>query len=76
MLVLLDISSGGIYNYLLQSRSHCNDTALILHRLTTCILLPQLFTSQLIHCIRLDRTALADLSVVTTHTALELLIHY
>jgi hypothetical protein len=40
MLGLLDISSGGIYNYLLQSQSQCNHTALILHRLTPCILLP------------------------------------
>jgi hypothetical protein len=45
MLGLLDISSGGVYNYLLQSQSHCNHTALILHRLTPYILLPQLFTA-------------------------------
>jgi hypothetical protein len=34
---------GGIYNYLLQSQSYCNHTALILHQLTSCILLPLLF---------------------------------
>jgi hypothetical protein len=45
LLGLLDISSGGIYNYLLQSQSHCNDTSLIFYRLTSRILLPQLFTS-------------------------------
>jgi hypothetical protein len=34
----------GIYNYLLQSQSYCKHTALILHRLTSRILLPLLFT--------------------------------
>jgi hypothetical protein len=45
MLGLLDISSGGICNQLLQSQSYCNPTALIIHRLIPCILLPLLFTS-------------------------------
>jgi hypothetical protein len=40
-----------------------NLTALILHRLTSHVLLPLLFT---LNFIRLDRTALADFSVVTT----------
>jgi hypothetical protein len=38
MLGLLDILSGGIYDYLLQSESYSNHTALILHRLTSYIL--------------------------------------
>jgi hypothetical protein len=45
MFDLLDISSGGIYNYLSQSQSYCNHPALILNRLTSSILLPLLFTS-------------------------------
>jgi hypothetical protein len=75
MLGLLDISSGGIYNYLLQSQSYCNHTALILHRLTSCLRASPAtnIRSYCIHYVELQlktvfmlaHTKLADFSAVT-----------
>jgi ABC-type phosphate transport system permease subunit len=58
----LDKSSGGIYNLLLHSQSHCNHTALILHRLTSCILLVLLIPICCLACVLLVASLIHFLS--------------